>query len=782
MNAQSEKSVHSRTHLNRSATFLVPAVLVHILFCCLVCRAVYAGSEGAGPDAVPDLDVTFIERTPKYPAGPWVYPATGPQYLGIGGHVFDEQDLKGKHKQWPAEGETVTFTAHIANKSNVPSKPCSFAWHLDGKKVASGRLPGIKPWEETRQVYRWKWRGGEHTIAFHVDPNDAVQEICEENNALEDRTDALSLQMRVTKELYEAWHTKPNGIGSYSFEDWCQRHVKIMNGVLAGSTYPKTAPAGILERVRIDDFVIMSKEEMRRKNPQPFGYDGGWNYYDDNFGKDNSWFDYHIKDNFTDRIDTGLIHELTHQIGIIDMYCIVIGAHWNHVLDSEGELLLMGYRTQYFGMMGGGGGRTLDFDGAVVPPQLFTPNADGTVTVSEKGRFAAYSEETAGALNALRGLRRGHYGLYLFDIPKHNFVRILDSQGKPVAGARVTVYQQNPYPGPQSIPSTPVYGGGTDSDGVFSLGSVPFGNINVVGLNGILFLVISARGHTEHHFLDVCMFNIAKWRGNDDEWTAVLPTGIPPQGAPDPPKNVWWGAIRPRVKPVLMWEPSPSKDVAAYNIYRQRTYLSVTFETPYEKIATVPASETSFEVELLPYGAGGGDTPWYTVTAVDEKGLESRYARNKELVRWGPVGNAIVERNEGTTVKITLPPGPSWIQARNSFVVRQNTKICLRIKTTSSREAMFRLSVAGLGNVDLPLDVLAPGDTDLFDGEWHEVDFGLRDFLDEIGKQKGVTTDRLRTTWNEDWLVMSCQFGDWSADSKDEAVFHVADFRLLEGR
>lgn len=742
---------------------------------------VLADQPEAARPSLPDLDVTFIERLPRYVPGPWVYPATGPQYIGVGDEVFAGEDLTGKHKQWPAESEQVTFKVHVANASAVACPPAAFAWYLDGKRAAAGTLPRLDPWQETTQTLPWRWRGGPHTVRFEVDAGRGVEELCEQNNALEDRTDALAFQMRVTPELYQAWRGKPNALGSYSFEDWVQRHVTIMNGVLAGSRYAKTAPEGILDRVRVDEIVIMSKDVMQAGPPQPSGFDGGWNFYDDNLGKANSWFDFHIQDDFTARIDTGLLHELTHQLGVIDMYCLVVGAPWNHVRDAEGDLLLLGYQTRQPGMMGGGG-PAVDFDGTPVPALLFTADAGGRVTVGEQGTFAAYSEETAGALNALHGLRRGHYGLYLFSLPDRSFVQVLDNTGQPAAGAIVTVYQQSPYPGPQSIPDQPVYGGQTDAAGVFALGSMPFGNVNVVGLNGILFLAISARGHTEYRFLDVCAFNIATWRGHRDRWTAVFRTAVPPEGAPEPPRDLRWGRLAPGTKPVLRWASSPG--AAAYNVYRQTNSGGVaSFDAPYTKVATVPADRTECEVELSPWhgNAGAADTPWFTVTALDADGRESAPARNKELVCWGPAATATVERQDAQTVKVTLPASACWVQVRNAFVVGPRTKLALRMRTESRREIMLRLAVAGLGDVDVPLRTVAPAGVDLADGQWHEITINLREVLDARAAQANVTPAQARTTWNEDWLVTACQFGDWSDAAGEEAVFFFQDLRLVKG-
>jgi len=746
--------------------------------------------------ALPDLDVTHIERTPKYTPGPWIYPEKGPQYLGDPEtkKPLTPDDLKGKYRQNPEPGEKVTFTAHVANQSDTPAPAFAFEWYLDGKKIKEGTHGGIEPWGRATEAIEWTWDSQRHFIKFVADPANQIAELCEANNAVEDPTDALSFQMRVPQALYDAFRKQPNKLGSYSFEDWCQRHVKIMNGVLAGSVYPKTAPQGILERVRIDDFVFMTKEEMGKKTPQPFGCDGGWNFYDDALGKANSWFDFHIKDNFVDRVDTGLLHELTHQIGIIDMYCIVVGAQWNHAPTEEGEPVFIPYATRQPGMMGGGG-PFVDFDGSEQPALTFSPDKDGNVKVGLGERFAAYEELTAAALNTLRGVRRGHFGLYLFFLPKESFLRILDNTGKPVEGASITIHQQMPKPGPQSIPATPTMQGKTDADGKFALGPRPLGDINCIGLNGTLMFTIEARGHREYRLLDVSHFAIAKSRGLDP-WTAEFRTGIPPAGAPEPPKNLRYARVAQGQKPalVLAWDPSPSKDVASYNIYQQRTYgkdrratnLSVTFESPYVKIASVPAEAgTSVgranmhaaEVEPLPGYGGVNEHPWFTVTAVDKDGRESAQARNWGLTSWGPWGNALVERADAETVKVTLAGGPSSIQVRRSFVVGKDAQLRFRVKADADTPSSIRLTVAGLGDVDVLVTGAEEGKPvvgkcpDLADGDWHDVAIPLRAALDRLAAEKKVTPAQARTTWNADWLITDCKFGRWAGGGTGKAVF-----------
>jgi len=727
----------------------------------------------AFPLSKPDLDVTYIERTPRYMPGPWVYPDVGPQYMGIGNHRFTDEELVSAHKQWPAEGEKVKFIAHVINKSDTASKPTRFDWKIDGKITASGKIPSIKPWQEFTTSVTWNWKNGAHTVAFEADPKNIINELCEQNNLIEDRTDAYAFLMRVTPELYSAWKKKPNGMGSYSFEDWVQRHVKLMNGVLAGSKYPKSAPNGCLDRIRVDKFEVVPKDKMLSTSPQKFGYDGGWNFYDDNLGKENSWFDYHIKDDFVTRVDTGLIHELTHQIGAIDMYAIVIGSCWNHARDEDGDILAVGYQVKQPDMMGGGP-NPIDFDGSPLPTLYFTPHPDGEVTVATRGMYAAYSEETVAGLNSIHGLRRGHFGLYLFDIPEESRIKVLDINGNPVNGAEIKVYQQTPQPGPQSIGEKPTFVGLTDSQGIFSLGSRPFGDINCVGLNGILYITIKARGHKEWRFLDICNFNIAKWRGSDKVWTAVFKTNIPPETAPEAPKNLRWAYLAPGKSGRIAWE--PVKNAVGYRVYRLGVSgPNASFDPLYVKCLEVDGKTC----EALADVPQNGDVPYYTVTAVDEQGRESAFAGSKGLTTWGPAGSAVVE-NDGSVVRVTLQTADAWVQMRSPFIAGQGCTVKFSMKTNEDvnlSSAGLILDVLGLGVVKWQLSEFSAG-MDLADGKWHDLQIDLRARLDKLAAEKGVTPVAARTTWNSDWVVMRLCFGAFSDKWIEPTVFEFRNFSV----
>jgi len=95
--------------------------------------------------------------------------------------------------------------------------------------------------------------------------------------------------------------------------------VRILNEMLAAAVWQST-PKGCLERVRIDDYRIMTQEEMNAKPPQTFGNDGGWN----STTATSQWTCFALSCNLISTVDWGLMHELAHQIGLIDVY------EWKH--------------------------------------------------------------------------------------------------------------------------------------------------------------------------------------------------------------------------------------------------------------------------------------------------------------------------------------------------------------------------------------------------------------------------------------------------------------------
>jgi hypothetical protein len=117
------------------------------------------GPTGGGcpQPAGPDLDVTFINRTPLYNA----------YCVRYSGNVADQPGIPylcpvaENDRRWPEPGEIVTFTAHII-KGTQPSPAFGCAWHIDGDKAGTGALPSLSRAAAARSTYPWPWAMGSH--------------------------------------------------------------------------------------------------------------------------------------------------------------------------------------------------------------------------------------------------------------------------------------------------------------------------------------------------------------------------------------------------------------------------------------------------------------------------------------------------------------------------------------------------------------------------------------------------------------------------------------------
>jgi len=564
-----------------------------------------AGTKATIPEGV-DLDVTYIGRTPLYKAYCVEYLYDAPNQPGR--PILcpgTEED-----RRWPEPGEIVTFTAHIINKGTETSPAFAYAWYIDGAEEANGTLPALAPAAETTATFRWPWAHGlsldgqqvlgEHTVRFTADPANTIAETYESNNHLEDRTDAMSFRISITPEMLEAYNTPVDPRYPFSAEDWLQKQVAAMNDSFATALYPAT-PQGAALRVRINTIEV---------TPSDLGADGG---------HDGAWFirdevrcvDCGYWDPETD-IDWGLVHELSHQVSIIDLYAIGVYAANVFVQAGNGMPANVGFGWQGGGLMGGGD----------ISPYT-EPNR--------------YSSHTAAGASTYAGYRNGYYGSYLFDIPGQNYLRILDSQGNPAPGVDVVLYQRTgpwDWTGHMGVDNLPDISGATDVQGIFPLpnrpanggtltanGHIlhdnPFGVVDIIGNQGLFLIRLAREDHEEFHWLDITQFNLAYWLGDVISHTFTISSHVPSPSAPTAPELL---SVRVEgARASLEWEPSPSPGVAGYQVYRasapQYRYLE----------ASALLTETRFEEEFWSAYDDGGHRV-YAVTAVGAGGLESGFS------------------------------------------------------------------------------------------------------------------------------------------------------------
>jgi hypothetical protein len=578
-----------------------------------------------------DLDVTFISRDPMYYMYCVEYPDWLPQICA--GHEEDQH--------WPEEGEVVTFTAHVVNKGGSASPAFDFDWAIDGTIVETGTLPALAPGASTTTSFEWAWAhemDGEkalddHDVRFRADPENLIAESYESNNSLEDRTNALSFALYITAEMYDEYNVPVDPIYPYSAEDWLQKQIAVINNNLAAAVYPVT-PDGATVRVRID------KIEIAESNPEPdYHHDGGW-FINVDLRKGASAY----YDPATD-IDWGLVHELGHQMGLIDLYASNIYQTSVFVQNQYGQQTNFGFEWPRGGIMGGGD---------------IYPYTDWNM----------YSSHTAGGLSSNYGYRNGYYGIYQYDIPMQNYFLVLDNQGNPAPGVAVALYQRTPglwdWTGHTGLDNIPEINGTTDSLGVFVLpnrsadgGAVteighvlsdnPFGKVDIIGGNNRFLVKLNQGAHEEFFWLDVTAFNLAYWLGNTAEYTFVIDSHVPPSAAPAAPTLAPVKVESNHVE--LCWQPSASPGVGKTRVYRANPpdYL-------YTQVAELPASQSCFS-EDLPWGWYGGFI--YAVTAVNSSGLESGFSNTA----WAP-------RLFNPTGVTLLPDDRSLIlDAQNGFAV-----------------------------------------------------------------------------------------------------------------
>jgi hypothetical protein len=210
--------------------------------------------------------------------------------------------------------------------------------------------------------------------------------------------------------------------------------------------------------------------------------------------------------NFIGRPDDAWLHELGHQIGLIDDYQSITEPGDNKVNG-------VGYIYRNRGIMGGG--------------EISPHESPGTL-------YSYYSPSNVHGLNVTKGRRRGYFGEYLYCVPEQCALRILDEEGNPVGDAEIELYQTDQ----RIIDKTPEHKGKTDSDGIFGLKNRPadhvitetgceqrdnpFGPIHVVGFNNVFLVTVKKDDVEKYAFVTVYDFNFAWMSGFKKKATIPL--------------------------------------------------------------------------------------------------------------------------------------------------------------------------------------------------------------------------------------------------------------------
>lgn len=452
-------------------------------------------NENAG-----DLDVLIIERTPRYERYEVLdYRPTPENKDVMVGHANNKD-----RKHQPDPGETVTFAARVQNKGKA-TLGGQYRWLLDGKEVRSGSIEELEPREEACFRFKWRWDPADHDLTFQVTPDG--EDYCPVNDAVRIRTNALMLKFQVERGLIARMESKVNVLGSYSCEDWLQAQLRFMNQLFENSTYD-FAPDGITQRVMVglieyvdDGYLVTLGHGPYKVGEFDITVDGGRGLT----ALDDPWHSGAGAPcfmNFIGRPDGAWLHELSHQIGIIDNYQFIVEGEAN-IVNGVG----FNYRNR--GLMGGG--------------EVYPHTTIGML-------YSVYSPSDVQGLNTTKGKRRGYFGEYLYDMPEQCSLVIMDEDGRVIPDANVAVYQTDTH---RAIDDVPEHQGKTDTHGRFNLHNRkagpfttesgctlhdnPFGPIHVVGFNGTLLVTVKTSDRELYGFTTVADFNVEYARGYTKE-------------------------------------------------------------------------------------------------------------------------------------------------------------------------------------------------------------------------------------------------------------------------
>jgi hypothetical protein len=627
------------------------------------------GSDWDVHPELPDLSITYIEMNPKL-AGlhglvqyfditnaptPGGAPALDKRVKELEAQGKDRflnpgyivQDLKLRYEP----GETITFTAHVKNLGFAKSAPFEYRWLVDDKEVDHGSYrKSIPEMDEATFDYKWPWQDGHHTIGFEIVTDQP--EIATINNKATDPMWGWGYFFLVDKGRVAAWHRNRTAYGTFSWEDFYRWHVDLMDLLFANSIYP-AAPQGIQARVRLDRIIYtddVTPEICRAATVAADGvayHQGGWVWSDsDEENKTGVFAD--PDRTWRNQTEWSLPHELGHQLGLVDYYCLDYGGSDDHVWPDNGEKIAH-FQNHPNVMMHWHG------------PHL-------------------YSEISAMYFNQTIDKPRGHFGDHYFAIPDECFLRIVDVNDEPVPNVRVEIFQRGeavdkskPAHDDQGVTwyevvedgnfglpmsKDPVIVGQTNQDGILRLPNRdvkevvtfngyhrkpnPWGNINVVGGRGLMLVKVVKGPQPAYFFLEAIDFNLACFMGHDKSFTVTLKTPYGSTHSPRPPVDVRWEYTdRTKKFARVMWRPpdAPSQHTfltpIAYRVYRRVGPMALN-DRPWYPVATLD-KDNSGELIVDLTASHESDVEWFShtnrfaVSTIGLTGIESELVQARDL-------------------------------------------------------------------------------------------------------------------------------------------------------
>jgi hypothetical protein len=447
------------------------------------------------PRSENDLHLVTITRTPFYPRYAPLYTEDivtepgGFSYWCSRATGLDGQDENTKH--WPDLNETMTYTATIRNRGTTTfDGVLQGTWRIDDTIHSQPtQTVTLAPGDTTEFTLGIAWDNDPHDICFTIDYADDIAE----NNTLTSNTLAVGFMTYIDQSYYDrfrdAWSPQWSLGTTNDVIDWLNRHIKRMNEMFAA--------AGSLKRVHYDVLDILEDGAATPSTPEQINFAVFPLRYYANDMVDLRGGYYSEEDD----ISYALIHEMAHQLGMIDIYHLSIPAASNPINSRD-----------------------------------YQP-VSGIMASANENKF---SEFHALAMNHWLRQAHGYYGQFMYCLPETMNLKLVDFMGNPLPGATVKMYQYLYLPDFSKVISSEIKAQGTtDQDGIWTLPNVavdplivpqiatgdllqpnPFGYIHVVGQNTVLLFRVEYNGGVDFCWLDVPQANVAYWNGQTD--TAVF--------------------------------------------------------------------------------------------------------------------------------------------------------------------------------------------------------------------------------------------------------------------
>ncbi len=361
--------------------------------------------EDAPRPTGPDLSVVLIERTPEYER----YDTRGQADVAPQDGVAVPVTLRaanGEGKRWPDDGEEVTYRATVKNVGTAPADGFEAQWfirELPDAIVAVERK--LAPGESTTLELKTPFRSS-HTdhriqpvaLRLFTKGEDADRG----NDELVVQQAGLALGFTVTDAAAKKFAEQ-----GLAWEDAIQRAVHRWNEVLCRFSRFSFAPAGALERVRVQRMAIGEASAI----------------------------DLRLDGEILVGPDTDLMAEIARACGLVEITSA--GVRQGSLLGDASTVPPSPDR--FPGVLGGGETRS----DALLAPTFAFPHerfSDLYVDPNRMDVGAGLSATDVYALNRNLGRRRGFSGDYLYDVPGSVLVTLTDPGGRRLGNQELTLY------------------------------------------------------------------------------------------------------------------------------------------------------------------------------------------------------------------------------------------------------------------------------------------------------------------------------------------------------